>query len=111
HHVLLATSVAPHLLAGLLLSTTTSPRSKILRLQGIQFPDWNDYQLSNKESSSRSCRSSTNTPKTPTMKNSSQRRRSFSRKCARLVKEQRARFYIIRRCVTMLICWRDYTDS
>jgi hypothetical protein len=26
---------------------------------------------------------------------------------ARLVKEQRARFYIMRRCVTMLLCWRD----
>ncbi|GJM95366.1 hypothetical protein PR202_ga12093 [Eleusine coracana subsp. coracana] len=26
---------------------------------------------------------------------------------ASLVKEQRARFYIIRRCVTMLVCWRD----
>ncbi|KAF6150321.1 hypothetical protein GIB67_034020 [Kingdonia uniflora] len=36
---------------------------------------------------------------------------SFSRKCASLVKEQRARFYIMRRCVTMLICWRDYADS
>ncbi|WOL09281.1 hypothetical protein Cni_G18034 [Canna indica] len=34
--------------------------------------------------------------------------RSFSRRCTRLVKEQRARFYIMRRCVTMLICWRDY---
>ncbi|KAH7855146.1 hypothetical protein Vadar_021741 [Vaccinium darrowii] len=45
-------------------------------------------------------------------KNSSRRSRcTFSRKCARLVKEQRARFYIMRRCVTMLICWRDYGDS
>uniref|UniRef100_A0A0E0FDC7 ROTUNDIFOLIA like 8 n=1 Tax=Oryza meridionalis TaxID=40149 RepID=A0A0E0FDC7_9ORYZ len=26
---------------------------------------------------------------------------------ASLVKEQRARFYIMRRCVTMLICWQD----
>ncbi|OAY68115.1 hypothetical protein ACMD2_11635 [Ananas comosus] len=34
--------------------------------------------------------------------------RSFLNRCARLVKEQRARFYIARRCVTMLICWRDY---
>ncbi|KAL5203420.1 hypothetical protein ABZP36_014372 [Zizania latifolia] len=33
---------------------------------------------------------------------------SFPRRCARLVKEQRARFYIVRRCVTMLACWRDY---
>ncbi|KAL4188766.1 hypothetical protein AMTRI_Chr08g162060 [Amborella trichopoda] len=36
---------------------------------------------------------------------------SFSRKCASLVKEQRARFYIMRRCVTMLVCWREYGDS
>ncbi|WZY90757.1 hypothetical protein YC2023_047492 [Brassica napus] len=37
---------------------------------------------------------------------------AFTRKCARLVKEQRARFYIMRRCVIMLICWRDnYSDS
>ncbi|CAD6229165.1 unnamed protein product [Miscanthus lutarioriparius] len=34
--------------------------------------------------------------------------RSFSGRCARLVKEQRARFYIMRRCVTMLVCWRKY---
>ncbi|PWZ34043.1 hypothetical protein Zm00014a_036833 [Zea mays] len=35
-------------------------------------------------------------------------RSSFSGRCARLVKEQRARFYIMRRCVTMLVCWREY---
>ncbi|GMQ07905.1 hypothetical protein CsSME_00051896 [Camellia sinensis var. sinensis] len=29
----------------------------------------------------------------------------FSRKCASLVKEQRARIYILRRCATMLLCW------
>ncbi|KAL5226449.1 hypothetical protein ABZP36_014714 [Zizania latifolia] len=33
---------------------------------------------------------------------------SFSGRCARLFKEQRARFYIMRRCVTMLLCWREY---
>ncbi|KAG4940845.1 hypothetical protein JHK87_044716 [Glycine soja] len=46
------------------------------------------------------------------MKNSSsssstQRKCAFARKCARLVKEQRARFYIMRHCVIMLICWHD----
>ncbi|KAI4307612.1 hypothetical protein L6164_030783 [Bauhinia variegata] len=64
------------------------------------------WKLSKKEGSSRS-RSSTS----PFMKNSAQRRCAFARKCARLVKEQRARFYIMRRCVIMLICWRDYSDS
>ncbi|RYR36455.1 hypothetical protein S83_030590 [Arachis hypogaea] len=33
--------------------------------------------------------------------------RSFGRRCNRLVKEQRARFYIFRRCITMLLCWQD----
>ncbi|KAG0466557.1 hypothetical protein HPP92_018137 [Vanilla planifolia] len=32
---------------------------------------------------------------------------SFARRCASLAKEQRARFYIMRRCVAMLICWRE----
>ncbi|KAL5154228.1 hypothetical protein HKD37_19G053628 [Glycine soja] len=36
-----------------------------------------------------------------------QRKCAFARKCARLVKEQRARFYIMRHCVIMLICWHD----
>ncbi|GFP93571.1 hypothetical protein PHJA_001501500 [Phtheirospermum japonicum] len=58
------------------------------------------WKLSKKESLSRSCRRSSFTGKC-----------SFTRKCAALVKEQRARFYIVRRCVTMLICWRDYSDS
>ncbi|CDP00117.1 unnamed protein product [Coffea canephora] len=65
------------------------------------------WKLSKKESSSRSCRSSSSLIKNP----STTKRCAFTRKCARLVKEQRARFYIMRRCVTMLICWRDYSDS
>jgi hypothetical protein len=32
---------------------------------------------------------------------------SFRRRCARLIKEQRVRFYIARRCVAMLACWRE----
>ncbi|KAJ8760357.1 hypothetical protein K2173_012606 [Erythroxylum novogranatense] len=66
------------------------------------------WKLSKKEGSSRSQSSSSTAT---LMKTSSERRCSFTRKCARLVKEQRARLYIMRRCVTMLICWRDYSDS
>ncbi|KAK4799840.1 hypothetical protein SAY86_025205 [Trapa natans] len=36
-----------------------------------------------------------------------QRKCSFTKKCGRLANEQRARFYIMRRCIIMLICWRD----
>ncbi|PON78263.1 DEVIL-like protein [Trema orientale] len=35
----------------------------------------------------------------------------FSRKCASLVKEQRARIYILRRCATMLLCWYIQGDD
>jgi len=34
-------------------------------------------------------------------------RSSASRRLASMVREQRARFYIMRRCVTMLVCWKD----
>ncbi|XP_042486986.1 small polypeptide DEVIL 16-like [Macadamia integrifolia] len=37
--------------------------------------------------------------------------RSFGQRCSRLVKEQRAKFYILRRCVTMLLCWHECGDS
>ncbi|KAK8593280.1 hypothetical protein V6N12_045363 [Hibiscus sabdariffa] len=38
---------------------------------------------------------------------SSSKRCAFTRKCARVLKQQRARFYIMRRCVAMLICGHD----
>ncbi|KAL2324830.1 hypothetical protein Fmac_023888 [Flemingia macrophylla] len=37
--------------------------------------------------------------------------KSFRRRCTKLVKEHRARFYILRRCVAMLICWQDNSDD
>ncbi|EYU45923.1 hypothetical protein ABFS82_04G089600 [Erythranthe guttata] len=35
----------------------------------------------------------------------------FTRKCASLVKQQRARIYILRRCATMLLCWYIQGDN
>ncbi|KAI3777641.1 hypothetical protein L1987_47442 [Smallanthus sonchifolius] len=32
-------------------------------------------------------------------------------KCATLVKKQRARIYILRRCATMLLCWYIHGDD
>ncbi|WOH12396.1 hypothetical protein DCAR_0831899 [Daucus carota subsp. sativus] len=71
------------------------------------------WKLSKKEGSFSSRNSaSMNQSSSRTHHSSSRRRCAFTRKCARLVKEQRARFYIMRRCVTMLICWRDnFSDS
>ncbi|XP_073063713.1 small polypeptide DEVIL 22-like [Primulina eburnea] len=36
---------------------------------------------------------------------------NFTRKCASLVREQRARIYILRRCATMLLCWYIQGDE
>ncbi|KAL0540900.1 hypothetical protein IC582_020923 [Cucumis melo] len=87
-------------------TTTTTTTSTITPTDPPFYFD-EKWKFSKKEGLSRSTRSSS----FPIIKNSSHRRCSFTRKCARLVKEQRARFYIMRRCVTMLICWHDYTDS
>ncbi|XP_047312363.1 small polypeptide DEVIL 13-like [Impatiens glandulifera] len=35
----------------------------------------------------------------------------IAHKCTRLVKEQRARFYIMKRCVKMLVCWGKHDGS
>ncbi|KAI3455694.1 hypothetical protein Pfo_012357 [Paulownia fortunei] len=44
-------------------------------------------------------------------KRSSSKSNGFTRKCASLVKEQRARIYILRRCATMLLCWYIQGDD
>ncbi|KAK1563020.1 hypothetical protein Q3G72_020907 [Acer saccharum] len=36
--------------------------------------------------------------------------RSFGQKCNHLVKKQRAKFYIVRRCIAMLVCWHERGD-
>ncbi|KAK3226554.1 hypothetical protein Dsin_006416 [Dipteronia sinensis] len=36
--------------------------------------------------------------------------RSFGQKCSHLVKKQRAKFYIVRRCIAMLVCWHERGD-
>ncbi|KAK3018895.1 hypothetical protein RJ639_005100 [Escallonia herrerae] len=75
------------------------------------------WKLSKKDGSRSARCSSTNSSSlmrnasTSSAKSNPHRRCSFTRKCASLVKEQRARFYIMRRCVTMLVCWREYSDS
>ncbi|KAI4322125.1 hypothetical protein L6164_021845 [Bauhinia variegata] len=61
--------------------------------------------FSQKSSSSSKCTNS-NLPRSFSQKNS-----SIGRKCTNLAKEQKARFYIMRRCVAMLVCWHKHGDS
>ncbi|CAD5171589.1 unnamed protein product [Musa acuminata subsp. malaccensis] len=37
--------------------------------------------------------------------------RSFGRRCRLQAKEQKARFYILRRCIMMLMCWRERGET
>ncbi|KAG6401540.1 hypothetical protein SASPL_138399 [Salvia splendens] len=39
-----------------------------------------------------------------------ERRSSLSEKCRHLAKKQRAKFYILRRCIAMLVCWHERND-
>ncbi|KAG9152953.1 hypothetical protein Leryth_012552 [Lithospermum erythrorhizon] len=36
---------------------------------------------------------------------------SFRKRCLSMVKQQRTRIYILRRCVVMLLCWRDHSSN
>ena len=37
--------------------------------------------------------------------------KGFGEKCNNLVKKQRTKFYILRRCIAMLLCWKDRGES
>ncbi|CAO2825015.1 unnamed protein product [Amaranthus hypochondriacus] len=45
------------------------------------------------------------------MRNFSKKSSAFGKKCTHLAKEQKARFYIMKRCVSMLVSWRKNGDS
>ncbi|RAL38286.1 hypothetical protein DM860_002264 [Cuscuta australis] len=48
-----------------------------------------------------------NTSSSKNIKNNNRRRRSSSRGLGSVLREQRAKLYIIKRCVVMLLCWQD----
>jgi len=60
----------------------------------------------NSSSSSSSSKCNNNLPRSFSQKNP-----SIGRKCTNIAKEQKARFYIMRRCVAMLVCWHKHGDS
>ncbi|XP_018460219.2 small polypeptide DEVIL 10, partial [Raphanus sativus] len=39
------------------------------------------------------------------------RKTSFGDRCLLMAKQQRTRLYILRRCVSMLLCWHDHSIS
>ncbi|KAL1298467.1 hypothetical protein HN51_042825 [Arachis hypogaea] len=67
--------------------------------------------ISHKSSSSSSkCNNNNNLQRSFSQKNTSSPA-SIGRKCTNIAKEHKARFYIMRRCVAMLVCWHKHGDS
>ncbi|XAR72003.1 hypothetical protein NMG60_11018488 [Bertholletia excelsa] len=83
---------------------------KMLKRVGSRSSPWSSSCSSSTSLPTKNNSSSSSTSN-PAKSNSSQRRCPFIGKCAKLAKEQRARFYIMKRCVTILICWHQYADS
>ncbi|CAA2969638.1 uncharacterized protein LOC111369234 [Olea europaea var. sylvestris] len=86
-------------------SQKSSTKSPLLR----SLTKKNSFNLS-RSSSQRS--SSTSSNKSSSLsRSSSQRCAEFTRKCSSLAKEQKAKLYIVKRCITMLVCWKKHGDS
>ncbi|XP_021277131.1 uncharacterized protein LOC110411337 [Herrania umbratica] len=39
------------------------------------------------------------------------RKPSFRKRCLLMAKQQKTRFYILGRCIAMLLCWHDHSIS
>ncbi|KAL2898920.1 BAI1-associated protein 3 [Bienertia sinuspersici] len=70
-------------------------------------------KLSRTSSMKSSCPSSPTSTKNKSnlVRNFSKKSSAFGKKCTHLAKEQKARFYIMKRCVSMLVSWPKKGDS
>ncbi|XWS74107.1 hypothetical protein CRYUN_Cryun02cG0187200 [Craigia yunnanensis] len=64
-----------------------------------------------RSSSQKSSYCSSSSSKSPLPRSFLQKSSSISHKCSSLAKEQKARFYIMRRCVARLVCWHKHGDA
>ncbi|VFQ98826.1 unnamed protein product [Cuscuta campestris] len=79
------------------------------------------WKLSKNDPCTRSCSSSGLSQKksgAASMRRSSSQRtaaggggNNFTRKCSNMAKEQKAKFYIVKRCIGMLLHWNKHRDS
>ncbi|XP_022729514.1 uncharacterized protein LOC111284813 [Durio zibethinus] len=47
----------------------------------------------------------------PCLRSQKPRKPSFRNRCLLMAKQQKTRFYILGRCVSMLLCWHDHSLS
>ncbi|KAK4376041.1 hypothetical protein RND71_006718 [Anisodus tanguticus] len=100
-------------------SYSSSKSSSLFRNYSQKSPNSNIYSLPRsfsqknpyKSSLSRSSSQKNTTSKSRLTKSASQRCANFSRKCSNLAKEQKSKFYIVKRCIGMLVRWNKHGDS
>ncbi|KAG8495611.1 hypothetical protein CXB51_013339 [Gossypium anomalum] len=51
------------------------------------------------------------TKSNPCLRSQKTRQPSFGNRCLLMAKQQKTRFYILGRCVSMLLCWHDHSIS
>ncbi|XVE98217.1 hypothetical protein REPUB_Repub03eG0086700 [Reevesia pubescens] len=47
----------------------------------------------------------------PCCRSQKHRKPSFRKRCLMMAKQQKTRFYILGRCISMLLCWHDHSVS
>ncbi|WMV35921.1 hypothetical protein MTR67_029306 [Solanum verrucosum] len=87
-------------------SSSNNKSSSLFRSFSQKSPNSNISSLprsfSQKNSSTSKCRLT---------KSASQRCANFRSKCSNLAKEQKSKFYIVKRCIGMLVRWKKHGDS
>ncbi|KAG8387878.1 hypothetical protein BUALT_Bualt02G0067300 [Buddleja alternifolia] len=93
-------------------STKTSS-SSLPRSVSTKSPLMKTFTKKNSFNLSRSSSQKSTSTKTPSSlpRSSSQRCGEFTRKCGNMAKEQKAKFYIVKRCIGMLVRWKKNGDS
>ncbi|KAG7035395.1 hypothetical protein SDJN02_02191, partial [Cucurbita argyrosperma subsp. argyrosperma] len=89
-------------------SSSSSSKSFFSRTSSSKLPLLRS--LSHKHTPSAAAASSSAKSPSDLRRSSSQKNPSIGHKCSSLAKEQKARFYIMRRCVAMLVCWHKHGD-
>ncbi|KAL3829068.1 hypothetical protein ACJIZ3_017870 [Penstemon smallii] len=88
-------------------SHSTGKSSSLPRSVSTKSPSlMKSFSQKNSFNLSRSCSQKSTSTKSSLSRSSSQKCTEFTRKCSNLAKEQKAKFYIVKRCISMLVHWK-----
>ncbi|XP_056165926.1 small polypeptide DEVIL 13-like isoform X1 [Syzygium oleosum] len=107
-----SSSSKPRLLRSFSQKITSSSKSSLPRSHSLKNTASSSSSSSNHNHHHGSSSSSNNNGSSLSRSSSSKSASgsNLTRKYSNLAKEQKARFYIMRRCVAMLVCWHKHGD-